>query len=296
MKIRSIIYKFKNTINGKIYIGQTINEERRIREHKNGRNCDYMPIDAAINKYGFENFVYSVLWERTIEECDIESLKIELNSKEIFYIEHFNCRTPNGYNILKGGNNMIGIDNPMYGKPISDLHRQRLIESHKGIPNSMRGKHYSAEQKDEIVKKWKETMAKKYDNGYIRKTKVIVAYKIFNKNIKYLGIFPNVKEAERNIGIDYKCIHYALKKQLPLYDSFIFMYKDQCFCELFKIISRKSINKKNRFVKQLDLNGNIISILPLSEATKLFGHHISECCSGKRNSCKGYKFEWVTDN
>ena len=45
-----IIYKYTNKINKKVYIGQTINESRRKREHREAKG-DY-PFHRAIRKYG----------------------------------------------------------------------------------------------------------------------------------------------------------------------------------------------------------------------------------------------------
>ena len=52
------IYKITNKINGKKYVGQSNNINRRFSEH-----ClrSEIPIDIAIQKYGKENFVFEVL-------------------------------------------------------------------------------------------------------------------------------------------------------------------------------------------------------------------------------------------
>ena len=93
------IYKITNLINQKSYIGQSINISRRIKDHFQKAEC---PSDvsyngalhSAIRKYGKNNFVWEVL-----EECSPE----ELDSKEQYYIQKFNTYSPNGYNILEGG-------------------------------------------------------------------------------------------------------------------------------------------------------------------------------------------------
>ena len=84
------IYKITNKINGKKYVGQSNNINRRFSEH-----ClrSEIPIDIAIQKYGKENFVFEVL-----EECSLD----ELDSKETYWIEKensFKC----GYNCNVGG-------------------------------------------------------------------------------------------------------------------------------------------------------------------------------------------------
>lgn len=55
------IYKFTNKINGKSYIGQSINLEKRKKEHEhncfNPNYCNYgSKFYRALRKYGLENF------------------------------------------------------------------------------------------------------------------------------------------------------------------------------------------------------------------------------------------------
>lgn len=82
------IYKIENLINHKCYVGQSVHIERRWKEHCQPSTKSV--ISSAIKKYGKENFSFQVL-----EEC----LEQDLDEKEIFYIEKFNCIVPNGYNI-----------------------------------------------------------------------------------------------------------------------------------------------------------------------------------------------------
>ena len=87
------IYKFTNKINGKIYIGQSVNIDRRITEHF----CrhDGTPFHLALEKYGKENFIIEIL-----EECKPE----ELNEKEKYYISLYNSENKQiGYNRTCGG-------------------------------------------------------------------------------------------------------------------------------------------------------------------------------------------------
>ena len=96
------IYKFTNLINGKIYIGQSRNIERRYKDHLNraknnfASNNEYNTlIHKAIRKYGIKNFSFEIL-----EECSIE----ELNNKEEYWINYYNSFSEKGYNLNSGGN------------------------------------------------------------------------------------------------------------------------------------------------------------------------------------------------
>lgn len=101
---RKDIYIIRNTINEKVYIGQAVNTKKRFQGHCSNKK-DNSIIDAAIRKYGKENFYYQIL-EEQIEDYD---------EKEKYYIKFFNSLAPNGYNILDGGQNppcLKGVNNP----------------------------------------------------------------------------------------------------------------------------------------------------------------------------------------
>ena len=90
------IYKITNLLNGKCYVGQSIDIEKRWAEHKsiyNHPRCSNYHIYRAFRKYGIENFSFSV-----IEECE----QALLNEREKFWIQHYNSFEC-GYNMTIGG-------------------------------------------------------------------------------------------------------------------------------------------------------------------------------------------------
>lgn len=98
-----IVYCYTNKINGKKYVGQTINPEQRYNSHKsnyqNSNSTEYNSlIHKAFRKYGYDNFTYEILVK------DIDDIHV-LNELEIYYIKKFNCQAPNGYNVEIGGKN-----------------------------------------------------------------------------------------------------------------------------------------------------------------------------------------------
>lgn len=93
------IYYFKNKINEKYYIGQSIDIYRRIKAHhmvdyKNKNNsCYNTKFYEALRKYELDNFEIGV-----IEECSYELL----SEREKYWIEYYNS-FENGYNSTLGG-------------------------------------------------------------------------------------------------------------------------------------------------------------------------------------------------
>ena len=93
-----VIYKITNLLNGKPYVGQTSRTlEERFIEHGKAKTH----LGKAIRKYGLGNFSVEV-----IEECTTSE---QLNEREIFWIAHFNCKHPNGYNFTDGGEGTHGL-------------------------------------------------------------------------------------------------------------------------------------------------------------------------------------------
>lgn len=125
-----VIYKWTNKINGKSYIGQTINEEFRKQDHIKGKYNSV--IHKAIKKYGLKNFDYEVLEQ--IEES-------KLSEREIYWIEYFDTYN-NGYNLTKGGEGTRG-----FRYKLTDEQKKKISESHKGLIPWNKGKHgiYSEE-------------------------------------------------------------------------------------------------------------------------------------------------------
>ncbi len=115
-----IIYKITNLKNGKIYIGQTVQELRgRWHEHsrpRRGSDATRSAISAAIQLYGKESFKSEVI--------DTAASLDELNIKEATYIKAFNCLAPNGYNLHLGGNS----------RECHEETRERIRQTLKGRP------------------------------------------------------------------------------------------------------------------------------------------------------------------
>ena len=92
------IYKIRNIITNKCYIGETKKSNPLLRwnEHKSkiqkGIGCP--ALQDAVKKYGVENFTFVIL----IICFDEDRYKYEME-----YIKKYNTMAPNGYNLTPGG-------------------------------------------------------------------------------------------------------------------------------------------------------------------------------------------------
>lgn len=109
LMMKGIIYAYKNKINGRYYVGQTTDPDRRQKRHLSAKSkCP--KFCAAIKKYGADAFEYIVLISGVFT-------KEELNKWERYFILRFNAKS-NGYNLTFGGD---GLDSTsakeINGKP-----------------------------------------------------------------------------------------------------------------------------------------------------------------------------------
>lgn len=124
------IYKIANKNNGKVYIGQSDNIERRLSEHKRKRT---ETIDDYINILGIKNFDFEV-----VEECSKE----ELDKKEQEYIKYYNS-AEDGYNYQLGGfNNSSGESNGRALLTETDVRFIRQCYAEHRIPKDVYNEYY----------------------------------------------------------------------------------------------------------------------------------------------------------
>ena len=105
------IYKITNP-NNKVYIGQSINIDKRFKQYKRYACKSQPKLYNSFNEYGVDNHIFEI-----IKKCEIE----ELNNKERFYQEKYNaiekglnCVYTNGnnkkyYNMNKRKDNIINF-------------------------------------------------------------------------------------------------------------------------------------------------------------------------------------------
>lgn len=140
---RPCVYMIKNTVNGKVYIGSSVNGNRRYSRHlyelKKGTHHT-IRLQKAFNKYGVEAFVFMILK----------------------YTEKNNLRKEES-RILK----MLDTSNPEKGYNSSSLDDLGIIEATESSKEKMRESqkaryiNMTDEDRAALIKKRSEAMAKK---------------------------------------------------------------------------------------------------------------------------------------
>lgn len=240
-----IIYKITNQINGKVYIGQTINSlEKRFNRHKqdalSGRLDTHFA--RALRKYGVNNFIAEI-----IENVETQE---KLNEREHYWINYYNsCKE--GYNetdsILKSGGNTyksktteemedikakirktkIGGNNPASKKvkcknikTNQELHFNSLSEMQQYF--NEKNHNFITRRCNHITKcLYKQEWSIAYeDNEYdiasttYKNNAKAKQIKIINIQTKEENIFPSYSAAEKYFNLSRGCLSYASKKQI----------------------------------------------------------------------------------
>jgi group I intron endonuclease len=197
------IYCFTNKINGKKYIGQTINWPARKYEYESNKGNRF--INKAIKKYGIQNFSFRVLNYASIgsylKNSKNQILKhpsgrnmTVLDRLEDFYIKKYKTQIPNGYKVLSGG---VWSGNPIVTN-ISKLSEKRreiyLILLFDRYRNTFinKIKEFSEYIKEEDIKDIEQDIwvgiveaTKKGKKYYERSIGTTIRNEIFGRLIKY---------------------------------------------------------------------------------------------------------------
>lgn len=202
------VYKVTNKIDGKIYVGQTIQNLKRrwICHCKDAKRKDDGLLHKAINQYGKENFM--------IEKIDEGNSFEELGALERKWIEYFHSNNHEiGYNIMVGGSHVnentiqkmkdahVGLH---HSKETCELIRQQT----QGDGNPFYGKHHTDESKQKIRDTFKKIGKTMPENvrmlGTMKRAKKI-------RCIETKEVFCSYKDAERKTGICYAALVRSCK-------------------------------------------------------------------------------------
>ena len=272
------IYKIENKINGKVYIGQSRNINRRWHEELNGQVNDY--LKKSFNKYGVKNFLFSVI-------CECKEPK--LNELEKRYIqEHKSYIKKNGYNLTLGGNGGNWLDEA----------KERASIRMTGKGNSFYGKHHTEETKQKISmgrigkKHWHyggrnspETKAKQSITklgGLNSMAKKVYQYTLDGK---LLNSFKSVSIASQETKIGYSAIKNCSGGISKTAGGYSWEYGEYVKRHWGDIRLKKVI-----------CTDNGMKFESLSSASRFFKSTPSEIkrvCDGERRTAKKHKFSYI---
>lgn len=240
-KLDGYVYKIINDVNGKVYIGSTINPHDRMKRHfsalRSGRHHS-THLQRAFDKYGEEHFHFEI-----IEVCDANK-RLE---REQYYIDQLDFSGNKSYNespiatncVLCGEKNGMwgkrGKDNPNYGRRNSEETKKKMSNSAKMVVH-----------KKEWAEKASKTRKEKFANGELSvwnkglhiseeqknllkiiRSKPVICYDLET------GIYVKTYESEK-IAVEelkYTCIYRICKEKEKSRRFYHFRYKDEVYNE-----------------------------------------------------------------
>jgi group I intron endonuclease len=222
------IYKITSP-SGKIYIGQSVNILSRINKYKNAKCITQPIILKSILKYGWENHLFEI-----VLECD----KSELNEKERYYQELFNCIGKNGLNCMltntstKTGKARQETIDKLKGRKLPESTRQKMRD--KKLSDETKLKISTANIGREVSKETRDKISKS-NKGKVRSVECVDKMKkrvISEQELKRLSTLNIGRKASNETKLK---ISLAQKGKKP---------SDKCLLNARIATSKKVINTK----------------------------------------------------
>lgn len=310
------IYIIRNTINDKVYIGQTVQSlATRFLNHKMASRIEDTKFYRAIRKYGEDNFYIELL--ETVDYKD-------LNDREKYWIKYYNSYY-NGYNSTLGGDGVIKIDyNIIYskwieGKTCSQIAKEmdigrdvvsKVLKNEFNINQDdiyKRGYEKSHSlSNDFIINKWKEGLTPNQicKFGSTTKTikKVLQQHGVTEVDFKKRTVENQREATSEKVLQAWKSGLNITQIQQTVGGNFNTIKKillDNNILDIdIKERKKQTCNKTAKSVVQLSLDGKYINTYPSAVAAgKALGHSsgssIGACCNHKPKYNTAYNYKWL---
>lgn len=292
------IYKITNQINGKCYIGQSVDIDRRLKEHfmpskyNNPSRIEYnYAINIAIRKYGIKNFTLEI-----IEQCSED----QLDEKECYWINYYDSYN-NGYNSTLGGRK--GPHSPKPQIYQYDIQGNFIAEYKDGYEAAYKN-NFSYENIRKVIDTKRKNGRYATFNNYqwltTKYEKITDAYNgnpiiVFNFEGKKIGFYESTELAakemnEQEATIRKSCIHHNTTGRYAQYRY----WRENPNLEQ---IPPKQNNNNGKAVNQYDLNGNYVttfkSITAAAKTLQIDENGISACCNHSSYQKSAGNFLWT---
>lgn len=226
------IYKITSP-SGKVYIGQSININKRINSYKKLK-CKKQPkLYNSLLKYGWEQHIFEV-----IEECLIEELNIRERYWQDFYDvldkkKGLNCvltkandrsgRVSEETRLKRSGENncwfgVKGEQHPLYNIPREEEVKNKISESQKGEKGFWYGKKLN---KEAIQKRVDKIKGVKQKQEHIEKRRDTRRKNYILLNIQTGIYYYGYEEAANSIGMDRKILWQRITRDKNNKTNFI---------------------------------------------------------------------------
>jgi len=224
-----IVYLIKNSVNNKIYVGQTTNLKRRIKDYRirkiYTKSRKYSLMEDII-KYGFENFHFSIL--------DVSDNIHDLYDKEKFWIKKLNSNDPRtGYNKKTGDTGgLLNIESKIKMSDSSKLFKHtektKIMKSKPIIvfKDGIFKKYYGAKNFADIF-----GIDKSIITSALRKGHFIYGYLIFYLDKE--GRMKTIISNKKHIGKYLKVAKLLNGKDVETIENYLFVlvYNEWLSCE-----------------------------------------------------------------
>ena len=199
------LYRLTNMVNGRVYIGKSVNFKMRMYTHKNSKTTTY--LSRAIQKYGWENFEKEIIIDDVPEE--------DLNKLETSYIAVENTMAPAGYNLTKGGDGCSGYKHTeetmrkMHDGRYGSVFYEKQYKKWRAVTNRPEQKHiglyFTKKKAESALKHYNETgehmdsdrTRQKKGNGSISKRGKRDRAQIGINKIRYLKTLDTIEECKK---------------------------------------------------------------------------------------------------
>lgn len=303
------IYKITNKINGKVYIGKSINIYYRWTQHiKISKNPSKYrdgnrPLYYAMSKYGADNFEFEI-----IEVCGGDMLC----KREIYWIDVYDCTvlSGRGYNLTSGGENgnftqaKIAYQYDLDGNFVAEYPTIRdaaaaICKSPdaSAIQNAM-GKVGS----QSYGYQWRYEKFDRIDPYIVHSYATKVAK--YNEDGHLIGVYNSVEDAAKSIGKSKSLIQLSCNDEIRSAGGFMFRYFDERPDTVIAHMKEKKIpGCDGRPIKQMsgdmvirvfDSAKDVAEYLGVTDRSTIY-----KCCNHKLKTnldyClyKGYRWEWA---